>query len=338
MSRQRILVTGGTGVVGRPLVAALCAAGNEVVTLCRRPHKDKGSLSTNCTYLSGDVSQPQLGLDKETYRNLCATVDTIFHLATRTDFKGASVADYEAVNINGVKNIYALTAEAGAHLHHISTAFVCGDHAGVFHEEDLDCGQRFRNGYEESKFRGEQLLRSQMARQGAVHFPLGEMTADAGDPFLLVKGSAFYMRGMNLQGTVAVEAFFFRRAACGLLKGRAGEGLCMGCALPFSILVHMTCAALAGSGPFKAFGWNTRQVAKGGATSQQEEAKEENNSSVPGCTVVRRRHGAKTFLEECCPRVGWTVWSTRISPHKVVHSCAKRWDGLVHHQCAHRIT
>ena len=171
MSIRRILVTGGTGVVGRPLVAALCAAGNQVVVLCRRPPKDKGSLSTNCTYLSGDVSQPQLGLDEETYRDLCTSVETIFHLAARTDFKGASVADYEAVNINGVQHIYALASEAGAHLHHISTAFVRGDHAGVFHEQDFDCGQRFRNGYEESKFRGEQFLRSQMARHRSADDP-----------------------------------------------------------------------------------------------------------------------------------------------------------------------
>lgn len=126
-----ILVTGGTGVVGRPLVAALCAAGNQVVALCRRPPKANEPLSTNCTYLSGDVSQPQLGLDADTYRDLCTSVESIFHLAARTDFKGASVADYEAVNINGVKNIYALTAEAGAHLHHISTAFVCGDRSSI---------------------------------------------------------------------------------------------------------------------------------------------------------------------------------------------------------------
>jgi len=170
MSRQRILITGGTGVVGRPLVAALCAAGNEVVALCRRPPKDTASLSPNRTYLSGDVSQALLGLDADTYRDL-RTVDTIFHLAARTDFKGASVADYEAININGVKNIYALAAEAGAHLHHISTAFVCGDHAGVFHEHDFDCGQGFRNGYEESKFRGEQFLRAQMVHQRAAGEP-----------------------------------------------------------------------------------------------------------------------------------------------------------------------
>jgi len=162
-----ILVTGGTGIVGRPLVTALAAAGNQVVVLSRKAAKNKASLPDSCRHLTGDVSLPRLGLDADTYETLLRSVQSVFHLAARTDFKGASVADYEAVNINGVKNVHVLATEAGAHLHHISTAFVCGDHAGVFHEDDLDCGQGFRNGYEESKFLGEQYLRTRMAQQQA---------------------------------------------------------------------------------------------------------------------------------------------------------------------------
>jgi nucleoside-diphosphate-sugar epimerase len=164
MITRQILVTGGTGIVGRPLVAALCAAGNHVISLSRKAAKNLNAPHGSCIHLEGDVSRLQLGLDAETYQALCSSVDTIFHLAARTDFKGASVADYAAVNINGVKNIYALAEEAGAHLHHISTAFVAGNFAGFFQEDDLDCGQRFRNGYEESKFRGEQYLRARMAQ------------------------------------------------------------------------------------------------------------------------------------------------------------------------------
>jgi nucleoside-diphosphate-sugar epimerase len=160
-----ILVTGGTGIVGRPLVAALCATGRQVVILSRKAPKHQDTLLSSCMHLAGDVSLSRLGLDTDTYQNLCDSVDSIFHLAARTDFKGASVAEYEAVNINGVKNISTLAEEAGAHLHHISTAFVCGDFAGVFQEDDLDCGQGFRNGYEESKFQGEQYLRARMAEQ-----------------------------------------------------------------------------------------------------------------------------------------------------------------------------
>jgi nucleoside-diphosphate-sugar epimerase len=163
--RKAILVTGGTGIVGRPLVAALTAAENQVIVLNRKAPKRQDAANSSYSHLTGDVSLPQLGLDANTYQHLCTSVESIFHLAARTDFKGASVAEYEAANINGVKNIYALAEKAGAHLHHISTAFVCGDYAGVFHEDDLDCGQGFRNGYEESKFRGEQFLRTRMAQQ-----------------------------------------------------------------------------------------------------------------------------------------------------------------------------
>ncbi|MBU0680997.1 MAG: SDR family oxidoreductase [Proteobacteria bacterium] len=156
---ETILVTGATGVVGRPLVRALAAAGKKVVALSRQimPFAEAGALA-DIEYLQGDVSLPLLGLDEAVYRELCLSIRGIFHLAARTDFKSKALADYEAVNINGVKNVYALAQEAGAHLHHVSTAFVCGTHPGIFAEDDLDCGQQFRNGYEESKFRAERWL------------------------------------------------------------------------------------------------------------------------------------------------------------------------------------
>lgn len=167
---ETVLVTGGTGIVGKPLVRDLLAHGKRVVVLSRQ-HLDCGlpDESDRLIYLKGDVSKTGLGLEAYIYHELCAELTTIFHLAARTDFKGGSVADYAAVNIDGVKNVHALAVEAGAHLHHVSTAFVCGSHTAIFTEEDLDCGQEFRNGYEESKFVAEGFLHEQMARgQGRV--------------------------------------------------------------------------------------------------------------------------------------------------------------------------
>ena len=90
MIGQRVLVTGGTGVVGRPLVAALCAMGKEVVILSRKlPKNENSAANPACTHLQGDVAQPLLGLSAEQYQHLAAQVTTIFHLAARTDFKGA---------------------------------------------------------------------------------------------------------------------------------------------------------------------------------------------------------------------------------------------------------
>lgn len=165
---ETILVTGATGVVGRPLVRGLAAAGKKVIALSRQIMPFAGNVAlAGIEYLQGDVSLPLLGLEEAVYRELCHSVRGIFHLAARTDFKSQALADYEAVNINGVKNVYALAQEAGAHLHHVSTAFVCGTHPGIFAEDDLDCGQQFRNGYEESKFRAECWLQERI-KSGAT--------------------------------------------------------------------------------------------------------------------------------------------------------------------------
>lgn len=172
MIGPRVLVTGGTGVVGRPLVAALLAMGRKVQVLSRKTPKNDDDLShPGCSHLQGDVSLPELGLAPETYRELTDSVTTIFHLAARTDFKGCGLAEYQPINIDGVRHVYALAAASGAHLHHVSTAFVRGTFDGLFHEHALDCGQGFRNSYEESKFRGEQFLREQLAGQTPAKGP-----------------------------------------------------------------------------------------------------------------------------------------------------------------------
>jgi long-chain acyl-CoA synthetase len=43
---------------------------------------------------------------------------------------------------------------------HVSTAYVAGDHRGVFGEGDLDLGQGFHNTYERSKWEAEQVVRA----------------------------------------------------------------------------------------------------------------------------------------------------------------------------------
>ncbi|PLX47975.1 MAG: hypothetical protein C0613_12545 [Desulfobulbaceae bacterium] len=167
---ETVLVTGGTGIVGKPLVEGLLAQGKRVVVLSRQQLPcDLPAVPGRLSYLQGDVSMTRLGLDPQVYAELCAELTAIFHLAARTDFKGGSVADYAAVNIHGVKKVHALACQAGAHLHHVSTAFVCGTHDAMFGEDDLECGQDFRNGYEQSKFLAERFLHEQMARgQGRV--------------------------------------------------------------------------------------------------------------------------------------------------------------------------
>ncbi|MCX5864123.1 MAG: SDR family oxidoreductase [Deltaproteobacteria bacterium] len=159
--KEHIVITGASGLVGRALLARYLDQGHPVIALCRKPP----ALPSNplMSWHWADVSLPHLGLDPATYAEVCAKARMVFHLAARTDFKDAKATSYLPVNLEGVEHALALAQEAGGPLHHVSTAFVCGDWLGEFREADLGLGQGFRNGYEESKFLGESFLHRAMA-------------------------------------------------------------------------------------------------------------------------------------------------------------------------------
>ncbi len=128
MIGRRVLVTGGTGVVGRPLVAALLAMGREVQVLSRKPPGTRPALAhPGCTHLQGDVSLPSLGLAPETYRALAAIGDRHLSSGRPHRFQGGHLGRLSTGQHRRRAPRLALATEAGAHLHHVSTAFVRGD-------------------------------------------------------------------------------------------------------------------------------------------------------------------------------------------------------------------
>ncbi len=63
-------------------------------------------------------------------------------------------------NFDGTYQLLSLCKEAGLRkLHYVSTAYVCGLREGTIYESDLNCGQSFRNDYEESKMFAESMVR-----------------------------------------------------------------------------------------------------------------------------------------------------------------------------------
>ncbi len=161
--KEHILVTGGTGVLGKQLTRKLLTQGRKIIILCREPQPDIfPEYQSQVSWYRSDVSQPMLGLTPETYKDIAAKTSAVFHLAARTDFNGKSLDEYTPTNINGVKNILLFACESRAHLHHVSTAFVCGRYPKTFQEDSLQHGQKFRNFYEESKFLGERILHDHM--------------------------------------------------------------------------------------------------------------------------------------------------------------------------------
>lgn len=160
-------ITGYPGFLGRKLVEHIVRAGPSARVFClvqpkflKEAQRCVGKLSAaNVELISGDVVDMHLGLSGEEFERVRAEVTDIFHLAA-IQYLGAPRELAWRVNVDGTKNVIELARECGRlrRLNHFSTCYVSGDRLGVVCEDELDCGQQFRNDYEETKFQAEKLL------------------------------------------------------------------------------------------------------------------------------------------------------------------------------------
>lgn len=114
-------------------------------------------------FIEGTPHAMDLGLSGAEFRKLTREVDRIHHLA----HVGTSAVDRRTahtINVVGAAEIleFARAAPQLACLVVHSTAHVSGDRTGVVYEEDLDRGQSFRSGADETRMRAEVLLRRAM--------------------------------------------------------------------------------------------------------------------------------------------------------------------------------
>jgi nucleoside-diphosphate-sugar epimerase len=144
-ARGTVLLTGGSGVVGRALLRRLHDM--DVVCLVHRsPVQAPGA-----TALPGDIAEPMLGLTGRAYAELADRVDAVIHCAAVTDLNRTD-GSLEAVNIAGTEHVAAFAAAAGAVLYHVGTAFV---------HPTADGGRgQTAVGYAASKLAAEQVVRS----------------------------------------------------------------------------------------------------------------------------------------------------------------------------------
>ncbi len=109
--------------------------------------------------LTGDIVDMHLGLSGEEYQRLCARVTHIYHLAA-VFYLGVPKETAWRINVDGTRNVLELARDCEhlRRLNYFSTCHVSGDRLGVIAEDELDCGQAFRNVYEETKFHAEQRI------------------------------------------------------------------------------------------------------------------------------------------------------------------------------------
>jgi thioester reductase-like protein len=177
-----LLLTGATGFLGMEVLARyLERSDRRVIALVRAPddtaaagriagvlHELFGAQARN--YLSrveavaADLTAPGLGIGLSRSIELAERVDEVIHCGASVAFDLPLEAS-RAINVYGTRRVLELAELADERgglrrFAHVSTAYVAGTHAGPFRETDLDVGQEFRNGYEQSKFEAEQLVRA----------------------------------------------------------------------------------------------------------------------------------------------------------------------------------
>jgi nucleoside-diphosphate-sugar epimerase len=162
--QRRHLVTGATGFIGRYLVSALAETGEPVFVLVRREtfkpeQRPFGAVMDRVTVLYGDVTESNLGLSEPIPSGEGELV--IWHLAANLSFATAERARAHRTNVDGTRAVVTFANAVGARLVHMSTAYVCGDHEGMFREVDLELGQRFRSHYEATKYEAERIVRAE---------------------------------------------------------------------------------------------------------------------------------------------------------------------------------
>jgi nucleoside-diphosphate-sugar epimerase len=182
------LLTGATGLLGRYVLRDLLAAGHRVTVLAR----DAGPVRAGeriaglvalwgdrhrapppgPVVLGGDLREPGLGLTAGDRAWLTRRRPVVVHAAADVTLRKSFHSDPWETNAEGTRRLLELCETLGvSELHHVSTAFVCGDRTGPVAEHELEAGQGFHNDYERSKFEAERRLRRAHGVRVTVYRP-----------------------------------------------------------------------------------------------------------------------------------------------------------------------
>lgn len=182
-----VFLTGATGFVGMEVLARLLAdPDREIVALVRASdaagarERLLGVLerlgaegeADRVHAVAGDITSPGLGLSEAERDNLAVGISSIIHCAASVSF-ALGLEESRAINVEGTRRVLDLADRVPAleRLVHVSTAYVAGTHEGRFGEQDTECGQGFRNAYEQSKLEAELLVRARPHLPAAVVRP-----------------------------------------------------------------------------------------------------------------------------------------------------------------------
>ena len=149
-----ILITGGTGFIGIPLVKKLHDLGHDLTLLVREtsdvsPFKDL----QNIKYSIGDVR------DIESIRNATKDIDVIYHLAAYTGIWAKDSSIYYDINVNGTLNMAKVAMEKDLNLYYVSSFTALGPTPPEPVDETYENDKLYMH-YEKSKFQARKEIKN----------------------------------------------------------------------------------------------------------------------------------------------------------------------------------
>jgi NAD(P)-dependent dehydrogenase (short-subunit alcohol dehydrogenase family) len=172
-------VTGATGFIGRFLVERLLETREgEIHLLVREASRERmeslierWGAADRIRVVTGDLSEPHLGVSDDWRAAHEGTFEHFFHLAAIYDMTVGDERN-EVLNVGGTRNAVALANALGAgHFHHVSSVAVAGDHKGLFREDMFNEGQGLPSAYHRTKFQSEEVARQELKVPWRVYRP-----------------------------------------------------------------------------------------------------------------------------------------------------------------------
>jgi nucleoside-diphosphate-sugar epimerase len=156
-----ILVTGGTGFIGRHLIRHLLHQGLTVRALIRQEGRLQDLKGPELEFFRGDLTQPA------TLKHLTRGVETVFHLAGLINAPREDKEVYWQSNVRGTRNLLLALEKEGQEVKKFvfcSSVGVMGPLETLPADEGQACSPR--NLYEQSKHESEEVVRTFRQQKG----------------------------------------------------------------------------------------------------------------------------------------------------------------------------
>lgn len=172
-------ITGGTGFLGKNFIETLKQRSGDIYVLVRAGSTHKfealqerlGEHGERLVPVTGDLLQPNLGVDEATINSLQGKVKYFCHFAAIYDIS-ASEEDQSATNLEGTRHALQLAEAIGAgSFEHVSSIAAGGLYKGVFREDMFEEAENLAHPYFSSKHDSEGIVRKECKIPWRVYRP-----------------------------------------------------------------------------------------------------------------------------------------------------------------------